>query len=183
MPGQTQFGLPYPLPTDPVSAGADDIRRLAEAIDAGSHEFHAQHYFGARVFVSFGAAEQISMEADGRLYFGPSPYDTALFRSAAGVIGVTSGIHAYGQIWADQAGIISTGPSGQVVGDAEARAPHVRATSSGYYGDPYLGLFNIGAYPAAETGWIKLYCENPSGKVQLKICWPGGATTVLASEP
>jgi hypothetical protein len=26
-------GLPYPAPTDPVSAGADDIRRLAQALD------------------------------------------------------------------------------------------------------------------------------------------------------
>jgi hypothetical protein len=30
----TTHGLPYPLPTDPVSAGASDIQRLAEAIDA-----------------------------------------------------------------------------------------------------------------------------------------------------
>ena len=34
MPSQTPRGLPYPLPTDPVSHGADDIRRLAEAVDA-----------------------------------------------------------------------------------------------------------------------------------------------------
>jgi hypothetical protein len=34
MPAQTPVhGLPYPLPTDPVSAGANDIRALAEAID------------------------------------------------------------------------------------------------------------------------------------------------------
>jgi len=33
MPSQTPRGLPYPLPTDPVSHGADDIRRLAEAVD------------------------------------------------------------------------------------------------------------------------------------------------------
>jgi hypothetical protein len=26
-------GLPYPAPTDPVAAGADDIRRLAQAVD------------------------------------------------------------------------------------------------------------------------------------------------------
>ena len=33
MPSQTPRGLPYPLPTDPVSHGADDIRALAEAVD------------------------------------------------------------------------------------------------------------------------------------------------------
>jgi hypothetical protein len=30
----TPLGLPYPLPADPVSAGAADIRALAEAVDA-----------------------------------------------------------------------------------------------------------------------------------------------------
>ena len=36
MPGNTIHGLPYPLPTDQVSAGAGDIRALAEAVDAGA---------------------------------------------------------------------------------------------------------------------------------------------------
>jgi|SRR5215471_239133 len=30
----TPHGLPYPVPTDPVSAGADAIRALAEALEA-----------------------------------------------------------------------------------------------------------------------------------------------------
>jgi hypothetical protein len=35
MPGSTgRYRLPYPLPTDQVSAGASDIRALAEALDA-----------------------------------------------------------------------------------------------------------------------------------------------------
>jgi len=33
MPSTTAKGLPYPLPTDPVSHGADDIRLLAQAVD------------------------------------------------------------------------------------------------------------------------------------------------------
>lgn len=33
MPGSTPTGLPYPLPTEPVSAGAGAIRSLAEALD------------------------------------------------------------------------------------------------------------------------------------------------------
>jgi hypothetical protein len=34
----TPLGLPYPLPADPVSAGAADIRALAEAVDALTHD-------------------------------------------------------------------------------------------------------------------------------------------------
>jgi len=34
MANQTPHGLPYPLPTDPLSAGAADIRALAEALEA-----------------------------------------------------------------------------------------------------------------------------------------------------
>jgi hypothetical protein len=34
MPAQTSNGLPYPLPTDPVAAGAADICALAEALNA-----------------------------------------------------------------------------------------------------------------------------------------------------
>lgn len=34
MPANTPLGLPYPLPTEPVSAGAAAIRSLAEAVDA-----------------------------------------------------------------------------------------------------------------------------------------------------
>jgi hypothetical protein len=33
MPALTSTGLPYPLPTDPVSAGAEDIRKLTAALD------------------------------------------------------------------------------------------------------------------------------------------------------
>ena len=33
MAGTTPNGLPYPDPTDPVTAGADDIRRLAESVN------------------------------------------------------------------------------------------------------------------------------------------------------
>ena len=32
-PAATVSGLPYPLPSDPVHSGADDVRRLAEALD------------------------------------------------------------------------------------------------------------------------------------------------------
>lgn len=41
MPALTPLGLPYPLPTDPLSLGANDIRALAEAIDG------KQAYFGS----------------------------------------------------------------------------------------------------------------------------------------
>lgn len=36
MPATTEkLGLPYPLPTDPISDGANQIKALAEAIDTG----------------------------------------------------------------------------------------------------------------------------------------------------
>jgi hypothetical protein len=41
MPANTPtWQLPYPLPTDPVAAGAADIRALAEALDARLERFH-----------------------------------------------------------------------------------------------------------------------------------------------
>jgi deoxyribose-phosphate aldolase len=33
MPANTSTGLPYPLPTDPVRAGATDIKALADALE------------------------------------------------------------------------------------------------------------------------------------------------------
>jgi hypothetical protein len=38
--GVTPGGLPYPSPTDPVAEGADAIRALAEAVDAGRALFY-----------------------------------------------------------------------------------------------------------------------------------------------
>jgi len=44
MPAQTPRGFPYPLPTDPVSAGASDIKALAEALDAYFPALHGRLY-------------------------------------------------------------------------------------------------------------------------------------------
>lgn len=36
MPGQTpKLGLPYPLPTDPIADGANQIKAIAEVVDTG----------------------------------------------------------------------------------------------------------------------------------------------------
>lgn len=37
MPSNTARGFPYPLPAEPVAAGADNIKALAQAIDTKRH--------------------------------------------------------------------------------------------------------------------------------------------------
>jgi len=100
MPSQTvTFGIPYPLPTDPVAAGANDMRLLAEKVDA----LPPLSYFrdsspgvsivtdlqlnidDALIVNLLGGANRIYFAPDGRIYFGDAN-DTSLYRNSAGVL-------------------------------------------------------------------------------------------------
>ena len=65
----TTNGLPYPLPSDPVAHGADDIRRLAEAIDpfSGDTGWITVPITDTTNFANFSAGVPIQVRRIGKL--------------------------------------------------------------------------------------------------------------------
>lgn len=110
MPAQTTFGVPYPLPTDPVSAGASDVQGVAEALDSrvlagrldwgpagaaadtglyraapGQLKTDGMLLAGSQIFANLGTSQQIGLNVSGVLVFG-SAADTSLYRLGAGAL-------------------------------------------------------------------------------------------------
>lgn len=71
---QTPYGVPYPTPTDPVSAGANDIRAVAEALDA-------RVLAGSLDWGDPGAAA-----------------DTRLYRASAGILKTDGALYTVGEL-------------------------------------------------------------------------------------
>jgi hypothetical protein len=191
MPSQTPFAVPFPLPTDPVSAGANDIRAVAEALDAkvlagllewgdagapvdirlvraaaGVLEIYQHLHVAQSILVDL-------LNTSSRLYFG-SAFDTAIYRSGASALKTDGSLRADGTLSA-----------GAVVSDNYVYAGVGGGFSapSGTPG-PILELGQGGAVPNPPGNQAaRIYDAWVAGKNALMVVWPSGARTQIAIEP
>jgi len=99
-----KFGIPYPLPTDPVSAGADDMRAIAETVDAlpplgywtspsaGIVQTSGQMRTANEIVGPVGPASESGIRFGG---------DATLYRAYAGGVKSTGALLAVGEVIAE----------------------------------------------------------------------------------
>lgn len=127
-----------------------------------------------------GAASQVVIGADGSgrssIRFGANA-DASLYYTGTNALKTDGSFTTGGQIHA-------AGGSANILSDTQVQTARLIASSGGgIYAYGSLELFQVGAFPPAAGGWIKMFCENPSGKLQLNVIWPSGAKSTIAAEP
>ena len=160
--GTTSNGFPYPEPTDPIAAGADAIKALAQAVDLKRSAVVANHTVAQLV--------------------GP---DAAWVNVAYPEIVVNTGSSFNGTIWtAPAAGKVRVSASAMVgignsappaidgIGDYQTSLQVLRGGSSGHlatffgrFGAITLkGAFVFNAVNAGETFTVQVYIAGAAGK-------------------
>jgi len=170
MPSQTvTFGIPYPLPTDPVSAGADDMRAIAETVDAlpplgywtspsaGTVETAGGANVRGGIVAALGTGRDLWLGADVRgdgsplIRFGADGRAT-LFSSAAANLETEATFRAYGLFSSGHVFVDQTDIGAKLLFGSALDAAIYRSGAGALYADASLSIRGDGSVVGPRLG-------------------------------